>query len=93
VPPLGPFAALPLSIVAGPDGNLWFSEFFTGRIGRVTMEGVMTMFVVDPECCASLGEIAAGPDGSMWFTELKGNKIGRIKVGPPPSRRRPVRHP
>src|SRR5687767_12662280 len=36
-------------ITAGPDGNLWFTENNsdrTGRIGRITPEGVITEFTV-----------------------------------------------
>ena len=34
------------SITAGPDGNLWFTEFDTNKIGRITPAGVFTEFVV-----------------------------------------------
>ena len=35
VPPVDGFGSIPLGIAAGGDGNLWFSEYFTGRFGRV----------------------------------------------------------
>lgn len=38
----------------------------------------MSLFVVEPSCCASLGEITSGPDGNVWFTEQEENTIMRI---------------
>ena len=34
----------PYGIAAGPDGNLWFTEFDGDRIGRITPAGVVTEF-------------------------------------------------
>ena len=36
--------ARPYTIVAGPDGNLWFTESDVHRIGRITPAGVITSF-------------------------------------------------
>ncbi len=69
----------PQGIVAGPDGNLWFTETWGNKIGRITTAGVITEFTVPTD--SSLGNIAAGPDGNLWFTEENGNKIGRITTG------------
>src|SRR5262245_30194294 len=68
--------ALPLDIVAGPDGNFWFAEM-VHRIGRMTPAGVVTEFPI-PTASAGPESIVAGPDGALWFTESGGNKIGRI---------------
>jgi streptogramin lyase len=71
----------PSSIANAPDGNLWFTEIATGRIGRITPTGNISEFDApvlkgqcesDPTPCT----IAAGPDGNMWFTG--GPQIGRI---------------
>jgi streptogramin lyase len=64
-------------IAAGPDGNLWFTEFCDTRIGRITTAGVVTEFSIPTSGSGPLG-IAAGPDGNLWFTLLAGNRIGRI---------------
>jgi streptogramin lyase len=76
--PLPTAGSPPVSIVAGPDGNLWFTE--TGgidKIGRITTGGTITEFPL-PTCCNAAAGIAVGPDGNLWFTEYDGNKIGRI---------------
>ncbi|HEX8036911.1 MAG TPA: SMP-30/gluconolactonase/LRE family protein [Ktedonobacterales bacterium] len=67
----------PLSITTDPDGNLWFVERSTNRIGRITPTGAITEFPV-PTHNAGLYSITAGPDGNLWFTERTAGKIGRI---------------
>src|SRR5438093_608793 len=58
----------PIGITAGPDGNLWFTEFFASEIGRVTTGGAITEFPV-PTPNSGPNDISAGPDGNVWFTE------------------------
>jgi RHS repeat-associated protein len=77
----------PIEITAGPDGNLWFTEYGPGKIGRMTPSGVLTEFPIPTGNSFPYG-IAAGPDGALWFTEtgvsdggvgpIGGNNIGRI---------------
>ncbi len=69
----------PQGIVAGPDGNLWFTEFNANKIGRVTTDGAITEFPIPTPSSGPRG-ITAGPDGNLWFTETAGNKIGKITV-------------
>jgi virginiamycin B lyase len=78
----------PNDLVAGPDGNMWFTES-TDRgavIGRITPAGKITKFAL-PDVSEQVNEtfaIAAGRDGSLWFTDqLRGggpwtSRIGRI---------------
>ena len=67
----------PSGIVAGPDGNLWFTEANTDKIGRITPSGVVTEFAI-PTPGSSPLSIAAGSDGNLWFTEVNAFQIGRI---------------
>jgi virginiamycin B lyase len=67
-------------LAAGPDGNIWFSEFKAGRIGRITPQGVVTEFAL-PRPNSGPGDITAGADGAMWFVELSGNMDGRQPDG------------
>ena len=96
--PLPTAASGPAGIVAGPDGNLWFTESSGNRIGRITPAGVITEFPVPTAASEPFG-IAAGPDGNLWFTERAGNQIGRItparrhhRVPLAESRQRALRH-
>jgi streptogramin lyase len=77
-------------IVAGPDGNLWFTgsarNTNTGRaagaIGRITPAGSITQFLLPTSIGGPVG-IASGPDGNLWFTQTESEDnllalIGRI---------------
>jgi streptogramin lyase len=73
------------AIAAGPDGNLWFTEFSydsggtvaTAGIGRITPDGVITEFPI-PAASVNGHGITAGPDGNIWFSEFEANRIGRM---------------
>jgi virginiamycin B lyase len=67
----------PTGITVGPDGNLWFTEWFGNKIGRLTPAGQVTEFPI-PTLQSFPDGITAGPDGNLWFTENQGNRIGRI---------------
>jgi len=67
----------PYVIAAGPDGNLWFTEYAGNKLGRISTAGVITEFPLPTFGAYPFG-IAAGPDGNLWFTEYNANKIGRI---------------
>lgn len=65
-------------IVAGPDGNLWFTEEKADSIGRITPAGTVTEFTANLTEGKPQG-ITAGPDGNLWFTEFGGSgAIGKI---------------
>lgn len=69
--------SVPSDIASGSDGNLWFTERFGDKIGRITPAGVVTEFPV-PTLGSQPTEIALGPDGNMWFTQVISSGIGRI---------------
>jgi streptogramin lyase len=66
----------PMYIVAGPQNALWFSEFFTNAIGRITTDGTITEFPLGSN--NDIEGIAEGADGNLWFTEPGANAIGRM---------------
>jgi|SRR6516165_1958806 len=56
------------SIVAGPDGALWFTGDGPNDIGRITTTGVITEFSIPVRAKFIVyTNIAAGPDGALWF--------------------------
>lgn len=67
----------PTYIVAGPDGNLWFTETDANKIGRITKKGRICEFSVPTPGSGPSG-ITVGPDGNLWFTESSASKIGKI---------------
>jgi streptogramin lyase len=67
-------------VTAGPGGNMWYTRYFTNRIGRITPSGAVREFEFTGGGTSSAGlfDMAAGPDGNMWFTAFNTNVIGRI---------------
>lgn len=80
------------TIIAGPDGNLWFGE--RNGIGRSTTTGEVTSFAL-PAGASTPTAMTVGPDGNIWFTEGAASRIGRITSSgevaqfPLPSGRKP----
>jgi len=67
----------PSGITAGPDGALWFTEFGSNAIGRITTSGSFSEFPTPTVLSRPFG-VAVGPDGALWFTE--NDKIGRVTM-------------
>lgn len=67
----------PYGITAGPDGALWFTERAGNRIGRISLSGAITEYLL-PTAGAEPLNITAGEDGALWFTEVAANQVGRI---------------
>jgi uncharacterized repeat protein (TIGR01451 family) len=68
----------PEGIVSGPDGNLWFTENGSNKVGQINPT---THAIVDFPLPANGGRpagITDGPDGNLWFTVQSGNSIGQI---------------
>jgi streptogramin lyase len=74
--PIPTAASRPSGITLGADGNLWFTEEWGDKIGRMTPAGTLTEFQI-PTAQAFPLFIASGPDGNLWFTEPY-TTIGRI---------------
>lgn len=68
----------PFSIAPGPDGNVWFAQRNTDKIGRVTPDGTMTDFGIGAG--SHPFDIFAGPDDHMWFTMLGSEAVGKISM-------------
>jgi streptogramin lyase len=71
------FNSGPFGITNGPDGNLWFAEYNTDLIGRITPNGTVTEFSAGITALSAPQRITSGPDGNVWFTEYHGG-IGRV---------------
>jgi virginiamycin B lyase len=65
-------------IVAGPDGNLWFTGENADRIGKITPGGHVTEYSAGIAPFNELDAIVAGRDGNLWFTDSGGGRIGKI---------------
>jgi len=58
----------PAQIVAGLDGNLYFSDR-TGSVGQVTTGGTVTRFTSGLNAGSAVRSIALGADGNLWFSD------------------------
>jgi uncharacterized protein (TIGR03437 family) len=67
----------PSGLTTGSDGNVWFTDYQNGRIGKITGKGDVTVFPIPTSPAWATG-ITSGPDGNLWFVETLANKIGRI---------------
>src|SRR5262245_58385394 len=61
----------PAWMAVGADGNVWFTESATQKIGKISAAGVIAEYDVPGVGPKPLG-IALGPDGNIWFTEFEG---------------------
>ena len=74
------FTGDPVSITAGPDGNLYFGET-TPVIGRITPGGVVTEYPFPAtEGSFPVLSITAGPDGNIWFANNSHSQVGMLKL-------------
>ncbi|MEX2106528.1 MAG: hypothetical protein WD810_06475 [Solirubrobacterales bacterium] len=73
----------PMGLVAGPDGNVWFTHYGNEgvgpAVGRITPAGVITEFR------EGLGggypqSLVVGPDGNLWFG-IGGSKTSSPAIG------------
>lgn len=70
----------PHSITEGPDGNLWFIESNSGKIGKMTKSGVFTEYSSGISQPPLVGDIAAGHDSRVWFTDPNSPQPGTVKA-------------
>ncbi len=63
----------PGELVTGPDKNLWFIEYATKKIGKITPAGVLREFTTS---LLVPSHLTSGIDGNLWFTSP--GKLNRI---------------
>ncbi len=66
-------------VTAGPDGNLWATDFEKSGIVRVTTSGKMSEYYT-PTPNMIPNAIAVGPDGNIWFTEIQ-RQTDKSRIG------------
>lgn len=54
-------------IARGSDGNVWFLEYFSNTVDRVTPTGQLTRFPAD-----FYRDLTTGPDGNLWLSGAYG---------------------
>ena len=78
---------LPLSITAGPDGNMWFTEMQrnpstqNAQIGSIAPNGTIVEYQDTCNNGATNAEpwsITSGADGNLWFADDGCNRLGKM---------------
>jgi streptogramin lyase len=72
----------PTGISEGPDGNLWFTDYASARIGELTQAGTIAAEFALP-AGSEPKTIVSGPDGDLWFGEWGSEKIARMPLSGP----------
>src|SRR5205823_7225223 len=67
----------PAGITTGPDGNLWFTGFYQGVVGRLTPHGKATLFHVNDQCSP---EGIAASAKALWLTCYYTNDLYRVST-------------
>ena len=70
----------PGAIVAGPDGELWLSEYATSKLAHGTTAGVLTACAL-PSSSSEPGGLTVGQDGNLWVPEEGTNNLLRSTTG------------
>jgi streptogramin lyase len=74
----------PSGITVGSDGNIWFAAYGSSKIGKITLDGEVSLYSVPtptgptPTGATNPADIVTGPDGNLWFVEYWGPNVGRI---------------
>lgn len=66
-------------MVAGPDGNIWYTNYAGNAIGRLTATGVVTQYPL-PVSGSQPNGITVGSDGALWFTQSI-SPAGQLRIG------------
>jgi len=67
-------------LTRGPDGNMWATDFYEGKLMRITPSGSFTTFDLPTPDMMPSG-ITVGPDGNIWYTEIqKQTDVAKIGV-------------
>src|SRR4051794_30043537 len=69
--------AQPASIVSGPGGRLWFTDF-ARAIGQITVRGAISESSAGLPANANPASITSGADGNLWFVDIGANALGRV---------------
>jgi virginiamycin B lyase len=71
----------PYGITFGPDGNIWFTEYTSNKIGRYDPSTANFAEFIIPTAASQPTSIVIGPgDSALWFTEAATDKIGRVTL-------------
>jgi len=65
-------------VTVAPDGDLWFTENFANKIGRMTPDGTVIGEYDIPGVNCGARAIIAAPDGRLFFSAHDAGAIGEV---------------
>lgn len=69
----------PFNVALGPDGSVWFTQRFTGQVGRLDpASGAVKNYPLPNRACGPAGLAVDGRSGRVWFTEGFSDTIGNL---------------
>jgi len=71
-----PISGESYQVLRGADGNIWFTEVFANKIGRLTPDGAVAEFAVSNRGLTRFA--AVGSDGNIWFTLAHTASVGYL---------------
>jgi virginiamycin B lyase len=77
--PLGSATSHPNFIIVGPDGNMWFTEYGTSKIGVVDSRSgeLLHEYPTKTASCGPVG-LTLGSDGNVWYACISAPVLGRM---------------
>jgi virginiamycin B lyase len=69
-----PMGSRPGAVAVDPDGSVWFTEFLSGSISHMTVDGKITRRALPTQPSA----LVRDPGGNLWFTDNATNAIWRL---------------
>jgi streptogramin lyase len=70
---------MPITIVAGPDGRMWFTNSAGHSVDAIASDGAIQQYRLPSEKNRPTG-LALGPDGALWYTDRAVGRVGRLAV-------------
>jgi virginiamycin B lyase len=70
--------SVPVGIIVGSNGNLYFTEKSGSKIGMLPVGGGPIAELPVPTPASLPDKITKGGEGAVWFTERAGVKVGRL---------------
>ena len=74
-------ASAPTDIVADRNGDIWFLEFRSNKLGRIRNQEFSEYPIPSESRIAGLAGLSVAPDGAVWFAMVRDRGLGRFKDG------------
>ena len=74
-------ASAPTDIAADANGDIWFLEFRSNKLGRIRNETFTEYPIPSESRIAGLAGLTIAPDGAVWFAMVRDGSLGRYKGG------------